>query len=105
MPEAQWTGEELKDKKLYHQIISKLEKEGKLIVLFYDSLDWKNKRIEILDRDDHLCQYCKKKIATEVHHINSAIYNPEICLKSDNLRSSCNTCHPKKKQRNNRNIK
>ena len=70
------------------------EKEVKA---FYNSSAWKHKRLEILDRDHHECQDCRKRLreaakerklltgrdrkiwpAEEVHHIKELKEHPEL---------------------------
>lgn len=94
MPDIQWNGDPLKDKIRYQKVIKNMEKRRQLINMFYNSTEWKEKRAEILKRDDFTCQICGKKgLDVQVHHINSAIYNPEMCLDNDNLKSVCDKCH------------
>lgn len=59
---------------------------------FYNSIEWANKRIEILKRDNFKCRHCDN-LANHVDHINSANYFPEIALDNNNLISSCGKCH------------
>lgn len=85
------------------------EKEAKK---FYNSKEWKTKRIYILNRDRHECQDCRARIkkavqegvvlngrdreirrGTEVHHIQELRDYPELALDDDNLISLCTTCH------------
>lgn len=94
MPKIDWTNNFLKDKYVYSQVISKLERQGKLIVLFYLSSEWKKVRISIFLRDQHTCRLCGiRHSKMDVHHINSAIYNPELCLYEKNLLLVCKNCH------------
>ena len=79
---------------------------------FYNSAAWKHKRIEILDRDFHECQDCKRRLreaclsgielsgdnkkirrAEEVHHIKELREYPNLALDDDNLISLCIQCH------------
>ena len=85
------------------------EKEKKK---FYNSKQWKAKRIEILDRDRHECQDCRKRLqeavknnvvlsaeerkirqANEVHHIKELSEEPDMALDDNNLISLCTQCH------------
>ena len=85
------------------------DKEAKA---FYNSSNWKRKREDILDRDCHECQDCRKRLrdavkekkrlrgedakirtATEVHHIKELKERPELALDDDNLISLCTQCH------------
>ena len=88
------------------------------LLYFYKSKEWKDKRIEALNRDKYECQRCKGKFdkieektlttAVEVHHILGIKERPELCLQLSNLVSLCHDCHdhvegrwvnkPKKKQ-------
>ena len=79
---------------------------------FYNSASWKRKRMEILERDKHECQDCRKRLkdavknhvqlqgrnrniwpAEEVHHIQELKDHPELGLTDDNLISLCTQCH------------
>ena len=66
---------------------------------FYNSRTWRNKRKEILLRDNNECQMCKQTglvaKAQEVHHVKMLINNPELGLASMNLQSLCRRCHDK----------
>lgn len=68
-------------------------------ILFYKTKDWKQKRKEVLDRDNNECQLCKKsgKVtkATTVHHIKHYENRPDLALTDDNLISVCESCHNK----------
>lgn len=60
---------------------------------FYDSIEWKNCRIEILQRDEYICQCCGRKPSKQVHHLNDPRYCPELSLDRKNLIVLCNLCH------------
>lgn len=64
---------------------------------FYTSWTWRKKRKQILSRDNHECQECKKKgkfnKADTVHHIKELKEHPELGLIDNNLISLCNVCH------------
>lgn len=79
---------------------------------FYNSKEWKAKRISVLNRDKHECQDCivrlhkavqqntflsaeERKIrqASEVHHIKELADRPDLALDDDNLISLCTQCH------------
>lgn len=87
----------------------KNEKDAKK---FYDSKQWKIKRLEILQRDRFECQDCRKRLedavtkgiilpasereirrAENVHHIKELLEFPELALDDDNLISLCIQCH------------
>ncbi|MER2060011.1 MAG: HNH endonuclease [Niallia sp.] len=81
---------------------------------FYNSSDWKRKRLEIKQRDNNECQECKrqgrlsidtneysekakrKKIMLVVDHIKELEDYPELALNDDNLETLCVNCHNKK---------
>lgn len=77
--------------------------------LFYNSMEWREKRQEIINRDNHECQWCKEdgKVTTicdsnlEVDHIKELEYYPELALDNDNLRTLCKDCHNKRHNRMN----
>lgn len=79
---------------------------------FYNSKEWKGKRIDILQRDLFECQDCRRRLreaqetgtklygddtkirrAVEVHHIKELKEYPEYALEEDNLISLCTQCH------------
>lgn len=79
---------------------------------FYNSRQWKEKRIKILNRDLHECQDCRRRLeqaakegrllhgedgiirlAKEVHHIKKLKDYPELALEDNNLVSLCVQCH------------
>lgn len=79
---------------------------------FYNSAEWKHKRIRILERDLYECQDCKARLskanrdgiilsgddrkirrAVEVHHIKELKERPDLALEDDNLISLCTQCH------------
>lgn len=64
----------------------------------YKSVIWRNKRIDILERDHYECQRCKHikhKLtrASVVHHIIELRDNPTLMIDDDNLESVCVRCH------------
>lgn len=59
--------------------------------VYLKSIEWKNKRKIILDRDNYKCRCCNKE-ATEVHHIN---YNNVMKEDFKSLISVCRNCHEK----------
>lgn len=64
---------------------------------FYKSRQWKDKRKEIIRRDNNECQSCKSKgrfsPANCVHHKIHLKDNPLLGLTNSNLISLCNSCH------------
>ena len=64
---------------------------------FYNSRTWRNKRKEILIRDNNECQICKGdgrvSKASVVHHIKELEQRPDLALVSFNLQSVCRNCH------------
>ena len=82
--------------------------QEKEVKRFYNSTEWKLKRIKILERDHFECQDCIARIktkkdlhgyeavihrATEVHHIVEYKKAPELGLDDNNLISLCPYCH------------
>lgn len=65
----------------------------------YKTKRWRNKRVQILRRDKHLCQIClrygKKTDAVTVHHVKHVEDYPELAFVDENLISLCNDCHNK----------
>lgn len=68
---------------------------------FYNSKEWKEKRLSILKRDNYECQDCKQKgklttsydAVLEIDHIKELKEYPELKLEDSNLRTLCRTCH------------
>lgn len=64
---------------------------------FYKSNAWKQKRKEILIRDNYECQRCKAQgkytKATVVHHKKHYQEHKELGLVDSNLISLCDICH------------
>ena len=93
---------------LAKDVVSMTEKE---IKHFYNSSDWKRKRVEILKRDNWECQDCVSRVksnenlrgyervinrANEVHHVKELREYPNLALEDDNLISLCTVCHNKR---------
>lgn len=77
--------------------------------LFYGSGEWRQKRQEIIERDNYECQWCKEEgrvtvaedSSLEVDHIKELEEHPELALDNDNLRTLCKDCHNKRHKRMN----
>lgn len=80
-------------------------KEGGMVIKFYKTIKWKNKRQNILKRDNYLCQECKRygktTGATTVHHIKPLEFNYDLRFDNNNLISLCSKCHDKMHDRTN----
>lgn len=61
---------------------------------FYYTKEWKKKRLEILERSNHECEWCKAegKVTTrkdailEIDHIIELEKRPDLALEDSNLR-------------------
>lgn len=64
---------------------------------FYNSREWKEKRIVILKRDNYQCRECKRygKVteADTIHHVLLLTERPDLKLDNRNLISLCEECH------------
>lgn len=79
---------------------------------FYNSKEWKKKRLDQLEKDHYECKDCIKRLkeakakgiqlygedreirrATQVHHEKELKEYPELGLDDDNLTSLCTQCH------------
>lgn len=60
---------------------------------FRSSQQWKNKRAEILLRDNNCCKICGNNTKLQVHHIYSLDSYPELKLENSNLITLCTNCH------------
>ena len=65
--------------------------------IFYNSRKWRNKRKEILLRDNFECMWCKEKGKVSkgkvVHHIVELKARIDLGLISTNLVTVCRPCH------------
>lgn len=66
---------------------------------FYHSTEWQAVRRQVLQRDNYLCQVCKRAgritPATTVHHITPLRVDYSKRLDPANLETICNACHNK----------
>lgn len=64
---------------------------------FYHSSEWKAVRLQVLERDNYLCQPCKRAgriaPAKTVDHIEPLRTNWNRRLDPDNLETICRQCH------------
>ncbi len=64
---------------------------------FYATREWKQKRLEILERDNYECQLCKREgrysKGNVVHHVKHLEDRPDLALDDDNLMTVCEACH------------
>jgi 5-methylcytosine-specific restriction endonuclease McrA len=63
---------------------------NQVYINYIRSAEWKAKRLQVLTRDKYLCQVCKKKLATQVHHKTYARFGHELL---EDLLSACRSCH------------
>ena len=63
----------------------------------YNTARWRRLRGQVLVRDGHLCQSCKREGRTGpaeiVHHSLTVDSHPELTWDIDNLESVCRACH------------
>ena len=68
------------------------KKRGK----FYNSIEWRNLRLFILNKEP-FCRMCalkgKSTYATIVDHIIDLKYRADLCLEPTNLQPLCSECH------------
>ena len=73
------------------------DRENNSYRLFYSSKAWREKRKEILERDNHACVICSElyriTMAQDVHHILNLRENYDLRLDNDNLISLCSDHH------------
>lgn len=64
---------------------------------FYHSKEWQAVRQHVLQRDNYLCQVCKRAgritPATTVHHIKAVRVDYSKRLDPNNLETICKACH------------
>ncbi|WP_167260268.1 HNH endonuclease [Alkalibacillus almallahensis] len=79
-----------------HQDYNRYKRNPKLNA-FYQSKEWKQLRRLAYDRDNGLCQSCKRsgilKQANVVHHIVEIAVDYSLRLTLGNLESLCHACH------------
>jgi hypothetical protein len=59
------------------------------------TLEYRNFRRFVLERDDYNCQLCGSKDNLEVHHLKSYEENPDLKFIVENGQTLCNICHRK----------
>ena len=57
---------------------------------YINSEAWNKRRQLILERDNHICKYCNKNSATQVHHLSYLNLGNESDFE---LLSVCSSCH------------
>ncbi len=57
---------------------------------YLQSPAWRFKRQQVLDRDGGICQGCRKREATEVHHLTYKRFGCEMLF---DLIAVCDDCH------------
>lgn len=64
---------------------------------FYNSKEWKAKRVEILNKNNYICVHCLKNktlnTATCVDHITPLKIRWDLRLANKNLQPLCDKCH------------
>lgn len=63
---------------------------------FYHSREWQSLRALVLQRDFHLCKYCRINPGNIVDHIIPIEYDQTKMKDIDNLVTCCRDCHAKK---------
>lgn len=75
-----------------------------IMINFYKTKRWENKRKNILKRDKYMCRECarygKTTEANTVHHIIPIELRPDLKLDNRNLISLCEGCHNQMHDRN-----
>ena len=69
------------------------KKVDKQINTFYKSIEWKEKRKEILEILKNECAYCGNTNEIHVDHIQPLLFNWELRLIDSNLQILCKTCN------------
>lgn len=77
-----------------------LHREDDKEVRFYKSKEWKRLRLQVLQRDNYLCQHClidgKLIPANVVDHVIPVKEDWNLTLEINNLQVLCASCHNKK---------
>lgn len=82
------------NKRNYYLINREKEKQEwlKNYAIYLSSIEWKQKRLKVLERDRFICQGCLNNKANEVHHLTyKHVYNEFLF----ELISLCKPCHDK----------
>ena len=66
----------------------------KIVQSLYNTTEYKTFRLYVLERDEHLCQYCGEE-ADHVHHERPQKLEPFFALDPDFAWSVCTKCHYK----------
>lgn len=59
---------------------------------FYGSKRWKTLRKSVLALNP-ICQICCHELATQVHHLQPRLENPDLAWRRTNLQATCRACH------------
>ena len=75
-----------------------MNEEERIIQQFYNSKEWRKKRLEIINRSFGMCEVCwncygRIREGKEVHHIVKLRTNFNLRLESSNLILVCIDCH------------
>ena len=65
---------------------------------FYSTSRWQKIR-KLKLAESPICEVCKNRFATQVHHLEKARDNPQLRYDMNNLQSICLWCHAKETQR------
>lgn len=89
----QWKSERSEESNMVYQGLKYDNYKNTNAYRYYTYLmspEWKAKRAQVLDRDNHICQRCKTEAASEVHHLSyKNVYNEPL----EDLQALCRDCH------------
>ncbi|WP_437177054.1 HNH endonuclease [Heyndrickxia ginsengihumi] len=67
------------------------------MIPFYQCKEWRQLRVQALERDNYECQECKRRgkyrRGKNVHHIKEVKDRPDLALTLENLETLCIQCH------------
>lgn len=97
LPVVSLKSEKLSKWDTYNFVKSKYITGRKFNKNFYNSIEWKERRLQILSRDEWMCKDCSRHFNTkgvilQVHHINGITDD----LSDSNLITLCTACHKEK---------
>ena len=83
----------------YNENKRKYAKQNKDTQSELTTVRWRKFRLNIISRDNHLCQRCLIKYQIinagelQVHHIKPRIFFPELMYDENNVITTCKTCN------------
>lgn len=61
--------------------------------LIYRTLEWQRLKIKVQKRSRGICEGCRKRRASEIHHVVRVYDDPTLICTLSNVRHVCKACH------------